>query len=122
MKHATDLTLEVRSTDGMTAGFCQSDVERVDKALRFLSSPRLFAEPQLTLASEHAVTAIATRTIDMILAVFIVSSGNRAESQSRSLAAGADAVLINAPNLPRQLQAAVKTFFAHAGETEPQPR
>jgi hypothetical protein len=50
--------------DGTVAEFYQSDAERVTKALRFLATPRLFAEPQLTLA----VTAIATRTIDMILA------------------------------------------------------
>jgi hypothetical protein len=63
MKQSTDLTLEVRSTDGTAAGFYESDAERVTKALRQLATPRLFAEPQLTLASEHAVTAIATRTI-----------------------------------------------------------
>lgn len=68
MKQSTDLTLEVRSTDGMTAGFYQPDAERAAKALHFLSSPRLFIEPQLTLASEHWVTLIATRTIDVILA------------------------------------------------------
>ena len=68
MKHSIDLTLEVRSADGTVAEFCQSDPERAAKVLRFLSSPRLFAEPQLTLASEHWVTAIATRSIDVILA------------------------------------------------------
>ena len=68
MKQSTDLTLEVRSTDGMTAGFYQPDAERAAKALRFLSSPRLFVEPQLALASEQWATLIATRTIDVILA------------------------------------------------------
>jgi len=68
MKHSIDLTLEVRSADGTAAEFYQSDAARVAKALRFLSTPRLFAEPQLTFASEHWVTAIATRTIDVILA------------------------------------------------------
>jgi len=68
MKHSIDLTLEVRSADGTAAEFYQPDPERVTKALRFLSMPRLFAEPQLTLASEHWVTTIATRTIDVILA------------------------------------------------------
>ena len=68
MKHPIDLTLEVRSTDGLAAGFYQADAKRVAKALRFLSSPRLFVEPQLTLASEHWATLIATRTIDVILA------------------------------------------------------
>ena len=47
--------------------------------------------------------------------VFIVSSEDRAESQSRLFAAGADAMLVNAPNLPRQIQAAVQRFFAEAG-------
>ena len=68
MKHSFDLTLEVRSTDGTAAEFYQSDAQRVAKALRFLATPRLFAEPQLTLASEHCVTTIATRAIDVILA------------------------------------------------------
>jgi hypothetical protein len=68
MKHSLDLTLEVRSADGTAVEFYQPDPERVGKALRFLSNARLFAEPQLTLASEHWVTAIATRTIDVILA------------------------------------------------------
>jgi hypothetical protein len=68
MKHSIDLTLEVRSADGTAAEFYQPDAARVGKALRFLSTPRLFAEPQLTFASEHWVTAIATRTIDVILA------------------------------------------------------
>jgi len=68
MKNSIDLTLEVRSADGTAAEFYQPDAERVGKALRFLSTPRLFAEPQLTFASEHCVTAIATRTIDVILA------------------------------------------------------
>jgi hypothetical protein len=68
MKHSIDLTLEVRSVDGTVAEFCQSDPGRVARALRFLSSARLFAEPQLTLASEQWCTAIATRSIDVILA------------------------------------------------------
>ena len=68
MKHSFDLTIEVRSTDGTVAEFYQSDAESVAKVLRFLATPRLFTEPQLTLASEHSVTAIATRTIDVILA------------------------------------------------------
>jgi DNA-binding NarL/FixJ family response regulator len=46
--------------------------------------------------------------------IFIVSSDGRTESQSRILAAGADAVLINAPNLSRQLADTVRTFFPEA--------
>jgi hypothetical protein len=68
MKYPFNLTLEVRSSDGTAAEFYQPDAERAAKALHFLATPRLFAEPQLTLASEHWVTAIATRTIDVILA------------------------------------------------------
>jgi hypothetical protein len=68
MNQSIDLTLEVRSADGTAAEFYQPDAARVDKALRFLSTPRLFSEPQLTFASEHWVTAVATRTIDVILA------------------------------------------------------
>jgi hypothetical protein len=44
MKQSTDVTLEVRSTDGTAAEFYQSDAERVTKASRFLATPRLFAE------------------------------------------------------------------------------
>ena len=43
--------------------------------------------------------------------VFIVSSKDDTHSQSRSLAAGADAVLVNGPNLPRQIQTSIQTFF-----------
>ena len=46
--------------------------------------------------------------------VFLVSSDVRPESQSRSFAAGADAVLVNAPSLSRQIEDAVRTFFPDA--------
>jgi DNA-binding NarL/FixJ family response regulator len=84
--------------------------------------------PDLVVMDEHWAgvdcTEVTRRLKDLPNppTVFIVSPGNRAESQSRSLTVDADAVLINAPKLPRQLQAAVKTFFAHGGETEPQSR
>jgi hypothetical protein len=68
MKQLIDLTLEIRSIDGMAAAFYQPDAERAGKTLRALASPRLYTEPQLTLASEQRVTVIATRTIDVILA------------------------------------------------------
>jgi len=54
--------------------------------------------------------------------VFVVSSEDRAESQSRTLAAGADAVLLNAPGLPQKIQAAVNIFFGRCRETEPHRR
>jgi hypothetical protein len=68
MTHTIDLTLEVHSADGTAVEFYQPDPERVTKALLSLSTPRLFVEPQLTLASGHSVTTVATRTIDVILA------------------------------------------------------
>jgi hypothetical protein len=68
MNHSTNLTLEVRSADGTASEFYQTDPKRVAQALRFLSATRVFAESQLTLASELWVTTIATRTIDVILA------------------------------------------------------
>jgi len=39
-----------------------------ETTLRQLVTPRLFQPPLLTLASEHSISAIPTRTIDMILA------------------------------------------------------
>jgi chemotaxis response regulator CheB len=86
--------------------------------------------PDLVVIDEHFAGVDCTEVTRRLKqlpnppTVFMVSSDNRAESQSRSPAAGAgaDALLVNAANLPRQIQAAVKTFFAHAGETEPQPR
>jgi hypothetical protein len=46
----------------------QTDAASAEGTLRRLVSPRLFHPPLLTLASEHSVSAIPTRTIDMILA------------------------------------------------------
>jgi hypothetical protein len=63
-----ELTLEVRSADGTAAEFYQADAEHIGKALRFLSRPRLFTEPQFVLASEKWATVLAPRTIDVILA------------------------------------------------------
>jgi DNA-binding response OmpR family regulator len=98
-----------------------------------MSGPKTFPAassltPDLVVMDEHFAGVDCTEVTRCLKqlpnppTVFIVTSGDRAESQSRSLVAGADAVLINAPNLPRQLQAAVKTFFADAGAPEPQPR
>jgi len=81
--------------------------------------------PDLVVLDEHFAgvdCAELTRRLKQLPhppTVFILSGAGRAESQSRSLAAGADAVLVNAPNLPRQIQMAVKTFFGHAAETKP---
>ncbi|MGA3265954.1 MAG: hypothetical protein ABSE16_03930 [Verrucomicrobiota bacterium] len=63
-----DLTLDICTEDGSRTRFYQNDEASVAKTLRELLAPRLFSQPLLTLASEHSVSAIPTRTIDMILA------------------------------------------------------
>lgn len=63
-----DLTLDICTEDGSRARFYQNNAEIAAKTLRQLVSPRLFSPPLLTLASEHSMSAIPTRTIDMILA------------------------------------------------------
>jgi hypothetical protein len=62
------LILDICTEDGSRTQFCQNDQRTADTTLRQLVSPRLFTPPLLTLASEHSVSAIPTRTIDMILA------------------------------------------------------
>ena len=63
-----DLTLDICTEDGSRTRFHQPDKYIAEKMLRQLVSPRLFNPPLLTLASEHSVSAIPTRTIAMILA------------------------------------------------------
>lgn len=63
-----DLTLDIFAEDGSRTRFYQNDGESVSKALGQLVSPRLFNQPLLTLASEHSVSAIPGRTIDLIQA------------------------------------------------------
>ncbi|HEX9047266.1 MAG TPA: hypothetical protein VF988_09590 [Verrucomicrobiae bacterium] len=69
MKATTlDLTLDICSENGSRTRFHQDDQHIAEQTLRQLVSPRLFNPPLLTLASEHSVSAIPTRTIDMVLA------------------------------------------------------
>jgi hypothetical protein len=63
-----DLTLELRSADGTCTEYYQADEERIRETLRLLCTPRLLAQPQLVLASEHGVSTIPCRAIDIILA------------------------------------------------------
>ena len=63
-----DLTLDICTEDGSRTRFHQNDPQIAETTLRQLVTPRLFQPPLLTLASEHSVSAIPTRTIDMILA------------------------------------------------------
>jgi hypothetical protein len=63
-----DLTLELRSANGSSTEFYETDKERVREALRLLAAPRLFAEPHLLLASQHCASMIPCKGIDMILA------------------------------------------------------
>jgi len=62
------LTLDICTENGSRTQFYQNDEQIGEKTLRQLISPRLFSPPLLTLASEHSVSAIPMRTIDMILA------------------------------------------------------
>jgi hypothetical protein len=63
----TDLTIELRFANGLSAEFYQADEERVREALRLLAAPRLFAQPHLLLASQHCANMIPCKGIDMIL-------------------------------------------------------
>jgi hypothetical protein len=63
-----ELTIDICTEDGARTRFVQTDAASAQRTLRQLVSPRLFHPPLLTLASEHSVSAIPTRTIDMILA------------------------------------------------------
>ena len=63
-----DLTLDIFTEDGSRTRFHQNDGQIAERTLRQLVSPRLFNPPLLTLASEHSISAIPTRTIDMIWA------------------------------------------------------
>ena len=48
--------------------FYQTEEECIHKTLRSLTTPRLFTQPQLVLASEHSLNTIPCRSIDIILA------------------------------------------------------
>ena len=63
-----DLTVELRSADGTSKGFYQTDEERIRKTLHSLATPQLLMQPRLVLASELSVSTIPCRSIDMILA------------------------------------------------------
>jgi len=63
-----ELTIDICTEDGTRTRFVQADAATAARTLRQLVSHRLFHPPLLTLASEHSVSAIPTRTIDMILA------------------------------------------------------
>jgi len=68
MNFISDLTLDICTEDGSRTRFHQNDPQIAETTLRQLVTPRLFQPSLLTLASEHSVSAIPTRTIDMILA------------------------------------------------------
>lgn len=63
-----DLTLDICTEDGSRTRFHQNDQQVAETTLRQLATPRLFNPPLLTFASEQSVSAIPTRTVDMILA------------------------------------------------------
>jgi hypothetical protein len=63
-----DLTLDICAEDGSRTRFYQNHEASVNRTLRQLVMPRLFSQPLFTLASEHSVSGIPGRTIDLILA------------------------------------------------------
>ena len=63
-----DLTIDICTANGSRTLFHQPDEHIAQRTLQQLISPKLFKPPLLTLASQHSVSAIPTRTIDMILA------------------------------------------------------
>lgn len=63
----TDLTVELRSADGTSTEYYQTDETRIQEALRLLADPRLFAQRHLLLASRHRASMIPCGGIDMIL-------------------------------------------------------
>lgn len=66
--NVVDLTVELRTADGISTEYYQTDEERIQKTLRLLAEPQLLTRPQLVLASEQGVSTIPCRAIDMILA------------------------------------------------------
>jgi hypothetical protein len=63
-----DLTLDICAEDGSRTRFYQNDEASVSKTMLQLATPRLFSQPLLTIASEHSVSVIPCRTVDLILA------------------------------------------------------
>jgi len=63
-----ELTVELRSADGTSAEFYQTDEERIQETLHLLAAPRLLAQSHLVLASERSASVIPCRGIDMIFA------------------------------------------------------
>lgn len=67
-KTSNDLTLEIRSGNGSSMTFDETNAQRVREALQLLAAPRLVAQPHLLLASQHCASMIPCKGIDMILA------------------------------------------------------
>ena len=68
MTTTLDLTIEIRSADGVATEFYETDGERIRKTLLQLMTPRLLTQPQLRLDWEYGVHEIPIRAIDVILA------------------------------------------------------
>lgn len=62
-----DLTIELRSANGSSTEFYETDEERIRETLRLLAAPQLFAQPRLLLASQCCASMIPCKGIDMIL-------------------------------------------------------
>jgi hypothetical protein len=62
-----DLTVELRSADGTSTEYYQTNEERIQEALRLLADPRLFAQRHLLLTSRQCASMIPCNGIDMII-------------------------------------------------------
>jgi hypothetical protein len=69
-----DLTVELRSANGSTTEFYETDEKRIRETLRSLAAPQLFAQPRLLLTSPHCASLIPCRAIDMILVRTLVQT------------------------------------------------
>ena len=61
------LSVEIRSANGGRTEFVQAGAERIARILHVLSTPRVFAQPQLIIASTQSINLFPCRAIDMIL-------------------------------------------------------
>lgn len=61
-----DLSLEIRSADGTSAAYYQTDEGHIREALHFLAAPRLFAQPHLLLTSESCAAMLPCKGIDIV--------------------------------------------------------
>lgn len=62
-----DLNVEIRSADGSSTEFYQTDEEKIHETLNVLAAPRVLAQRHLVIASKDYASLIPCAGIDMIL-------------------------------------------------------